>query len=426
MKILLTIAALSSAALAYAADYPTSEPIKSIPLPPAGQRWVVNEHLSDEFNGTELDKTKWLDHHPTWRGREPGLFVPENISFKDGCMELHGEKMKKEVDVKGTKFNISCAAVVSKGKTAHYGYYECRFKASKSTLSSTFWLSSRQTFDTKTRQPEGAVPGKFSQELDICECIGRPGDFKGNFFSQGMNSNVHYWFTPKSGEKQDIRIKETRLKLENGELPRDDFNVYGCWWHDKSSATFYLNNGEGERREFVGRESWGKPYEINFNFTEPMGLHMVVETYPYPWIPIPTDEELADPTKNRTKYDWVRSYILVDAAEKNAGAAEMVMFKDLIHIAEKPKSVTPKSGKMPLSIHYTAGVDREITLILYDGKGRKVGSEKIAAPAGYANLELSSGIAKKAKSGDFTVVATLSPKGEEKSLCGDSVAISVK
>ena len=39
-----------------------------------------------------------------------------------------------------------------------------------------------EKFPTDGKQPEGAAPGMFKQELDICECIGRTGDFNGNSF----------------------------------------------------------------------------------------------------------------------------------------------------------------------------------------------------------------------------------------------------
>ena len=47
-----------------------------------------------------------------------------------------------------------------------------------------------------------------------------------------------------------------------------------------------------------------------------MGINMVVETYPTPWIELPNDEELADDSKNKTYYDWIRSYILKDLNEE--------------------------------------------------------------------------------------------------------------
>ena len=69
------------------------------PKPPVGMRWVLNPDFSDEFNGSSLDTTKWLDHHPTWKGRKPGLFMPSQISVKDGFLQLKGEKMVKDTVV---------------------------------------------------------------------------------------------------------------------------------------------------------------------------------------------------------------------------------------------------------------------------------------------------------------------------------------
>ena len=39
--------------------FPVSEKIKTIPLPPVGQRWIVNDMFTDDFNSGELDKSKW-------------------------------------------------------------------------------------------------------------------------------------------------------------------------------------------------------------------------------------------------------------------------------------------------------------------------------------------------------------------------------
>ena len=47
-------------------------------------------------------------------------------------------------------------------------------------------------------------------------------------------------------------------------------------------------------------------------FDQTMGVNLVSETYPYPWIELPNDEELADDSRNTCYYDWVRVYKLVD------------------------------------------------------------------------------------------------------------------
>ncbi|MFI3320039.1 MAG: hypothetical protein SNH01_03865 [Rikenellaceae bacterium] len=374
-------------------DYPVSSEIVSIPLPPEGQRWIVNESLSDEFNDGVLDDTKWLDYHDSWDGREPGLFEPKMVSFNDTCMVLSGEYMDEPVEVwnwnntSSTTYYISCAAVISKLQNAHYGYYECRFKANKTTLSSTFWMSSRGTagtFSTEGRQPEGSDVGTFSQELDICECIGRNGDFSGTAFADRMNANIHYWMTPTDGSKEDRKPASTLLYIEDGSKPSDDYNIYGCWWRDKSNATFYLNNGQATDREFIDTNLGTGA----FYFTEPMGVNMVVETYSYPWIELPTEEELSDPTLNSTYYDWIRSYVLVDADMLyNADAKTMVMFDNLIHFSEKPETLTVNDeGNIEVNVTYTLSDNAYMRLVIYDSKKQLVSESVKRVYAGYANM----------------------------------------
>lgn len=388
--------------------FPVSEKIKTIPLPPTGQRWIVNDMFTDDFNASELDESKWINPHPTWKGREPGLFEEERVSFKDGCMVLEGIKMNNPIVVNGTEFNISCAAVVSKEEKAHYGYYECRFKANKTTLSSTFWLSNRSgKFPTDGKQPEGAAPGMFKQELDICECIGRTGDFNGNFFYKGMNSNVHYWFTPEGENVQkDIRAKETRLYREDGGVPSDDFNVYGCWWKDKSSATFYLNNTQSGSVEFYNRDT-----NDPFYFTEPMGVNMVVETYPYPWIELPSDEELADETMNKTYYDWVRAYTLIDINVETEESPNKV-FGNNINITNKENRILKnKENKYSTELIYTADYNCNAVVIIYNKDKKEICRNSRKLFAGYASFNLEYSVEYE-KDKVYYIVAYLLPENE--------------
>ncbi len=211
VKGILAVMALSATSLAtFAAEYPVSEAKVMIPTPPSGQRWILNDEYSDEFNGDKLDGDKWLDYHPTWIGRAPGLFESKNVSVADGCLKLGSSKMDTPVS-RGrgdnpSVFDISCAAVVSKGETAHYGYYEARVKANKTSLSTTYWLSrGGGNHPVAGNQPEGVPDGTFGQELDICETIGRTGTSEEGWmpmssqFYTGMNSNVHCWVNPKGG-----------------------------------------------------------------------------------------------------------------------------------------------------------------------------------------------------------------------------------
>ncbi len=423
-----TLLLLSSTSLALAASYPTTDSIEGIPEPPLGKRWVLNEQFSDEFNGSRLDGSKWLDYHPNWQGREPGLFEAKNVSLKDGYLILKGEKMKKPQIVKGwngkeTSYDISCAAVVSKTQEAHYGYYECRFKANKTTLSATFWLSSRgKNFPTEGKQPAEAGEGTFHQELDICECIGRTGDFSGKNFYKGMNANVHYWFTPTGGEKQDIRANGVTIHREDGKVPSDDFNTYGCWWHDDSSATFYLNNGQETKREFISKDG-----KIPFKFTEPMGVNLVMETYMTPWIELPNDKELADPKKNLNYYDWVRSYVLVDVDAPSTGRVDKAIFEPQMRFTEKPKeiSLTPnpkKVGFYQLSFQaaYCDSADFTPTLMLKDKENKTVASISVKAASGYTHNTHMVEAKLKPNESYTALIYMMNKEGKKSTIIGDS------
>lgn len=285
------------------------------PRPPVGKRWVLNTDYSDEFNGTQLDGTKWYDYHPTWKGRAPGLFMPSQVKEANGFLTIRGEKMAKDTVVNGSTFNIKCGAVVSQKKTASFGYYECRFKASKTTLSTTFWFSARQTFTG----PEEC--DKYSEEWDVQECIGRSGNFNAannQSFYKGMHSNAHYWYTACNGTKTDYRAPISVSYTNTNEIASDTFNVYGGWWKDSKSASYYYNNN------LIGSHDFYSVID-DTPFDKPMGMNLVSETYPYPWVELPNDAELADPAKNTSYYDWVRAYQLVDANAPNETQAQTIV-----------------------------------------------------------------------------------------------------
>lgn len=128
----------------FSSTLPKGKAIKSIPVPPEGKRWVVNEQYSDEFNGTELDKSKWYHKHRSgWIGREPAKFLSENLKVEDGYLKFWGSVIGEEVDsIKSGDFFLGCATITSVMQDAHFGYYESRYKASKTTLGAGFWLSS--------------------------------------------------------------------------------------------------------------------------------------------------------------------------------------------------------------------------------------------------------------------------------------------
>ncbi|WP_163399668.1 beta-porphyranase D [Flavobacterium fluviatile] len=370
------------------------------PEPPLGKRWVLNPELSDEFNGTQIDTTKWFDYHPQWKGRVPGLFLASQVSVKDGFLQIKGEKMKKDTLIKNAngeeKFTIAGGAVVSK-KTVLFGYYESRIKAAATTMSATFWFST----NGKTKSLKEC--DKYSLEWDIHESIGRNGPFEGSYFANGMHSNSHYWYTDCNGEVHDYRAPQ--VVFQNAELSSENFNVYGGWWRDEQTASYYYNNGEPKHQKFYS--------EINKKpFDRPMHMRLVSETYPFPWIELPNDAELADPTKNTVYYDWVRAYKLVEAnmpipSSNNEPVIPLFNEQILFHAAII-NLVSKTILKIP--IQYKAIEDREILLKLSDPEGKLIKETKFIAYTGYANLEYDMRIDKKLepKSG-YSLLAIIRP-----------------
>lgn len=90
--------------------------------------WVINPDFSYEFNGTELDKSKWLDHHPTSKGRPRGLFMPSQVSISDGFLHVIGEKMEKDTVVGNVTFSKKswCCGIK---KIAQFGCFTSILKA---------------------------------------------------------------------------------------------------------------------------------------------------------------------------------------------------------------------------------------------------------------------------------------------------------
>lgn len=60
--------------------------VKAQPLIPVEKQWVPVNELSDEFNDSLLDGSKWINYHPYWDGRFSSAFKQENVSVSDGSM----------------------------------------------------------------------------------------------------------------------------------------------------------------------------------------------------------------------------------------------------------------------------------------------------------------------------------------------------
>ncbi|MEM1027233.1 MAG: family 16 glycosylhydrolase [Planctomycetota bacterium] len=262
--------------------------------PPAGYVWVLNEQYSDEFDGNALDRSKWNDYYDGWKGRPPGLFVPEAIRVADGMLQISSTILDPPQE--DGKWTIACGAIQSVQPGAFHGYYETRVKASSVATSTTFWL--------KRSFPNDSEFGSHSTELDILECIGNAQRWAG--FATAMHSNSHVAYYEKLDDEGEPLVFKTpnAAPLPEGDRVNTDFHVYGCWWENATTAHFYLN-GEHVHTMEMANNIDPTPFD------RPLYLNAVCETYS--WEHPPKPENLQDPRKNTTQYDYIRSWTLEKA-----------------------------------------------------------------------------------------------------------------
>jgi hypothetical protein len=244
----------------------------SQPTPPKGQVWIPVSELTDEFNESSLDRNKWLDYHPYWKGREPSQFDPENVSVSEGCLKL--KSIVSNYSQSGNWIASSC--VSSKTKAMKQGYYsEARIKCPELSMTGAFWFQ-----------------GNYS-EIDVIENFGAPTAIEYAGYETSMNVNTHYF---AGGWDNDIETPWSDKILQAS--CANSFFTYGVWWKDQTTIIFYLD---------------GMPVHT----ATPGGLfdedmYMFFDMEAFSWgIGLPTISSLDDSTKNTQYIDWVRTYKLV-------------------------------------------------------------------------------------------------------------------
>jgi len=255
---------------------------------PQTSQWKLVKGMSDEFDGNKVDEEKWQISGQGWIGRAPGLFVSDNITVAAGNLQITTNKLQEPVERHGKTFTHGGGYVGSyEGMT--YGYYECRLKANKTFMSSTFWLINDK------KDSEGCEIR--TTELDIQECVGQVTSDKefAKKMVNHMNSNTHSRDIP---EGCDVPSGTLGAKEPLNHMAFDEYHVYGVWWKNKDEVLFFL---DGKLHATV------KPVA---NFDIPMHLRMVVETYN--WNPVPLDGGMTGSKVDRTTfYDWVRTWELI-------------------------------------------------------------------------------------------------------------------
>ena len=231
-RIIALALALGLASPAIAQGVPAQEP-----------RWRLV--WSDEFDGTELDRTKWIPERSCWGGgnNERQCYTDRrvNIQVSDGQLRLIARKER----FRGPDRPPEIATRPNPDVTQRYTSGKVR------TLGLHAWKYGRIEFRARPPKGQGTWPAVWmmpsanaygpwprSGEIDILEgvnlgaacpqCAGGRGENR-------MISALHFGdFAPRN------KHIDTRVALPSQALPSDDFHVWALEW-GKGLMRFYLD-----------------------------------------------------------------------------------------------------------------------------------------------------------------------------------------
>ncbi len=297
------------------------------PSPPAGKVWIAVESMSDEFNDS-FDATKWAKNYSGWAGRKPGLFVTSAVTMGDGNMRITADLLDNPYD--GWTHEGGLVRSLNKAYDTWSPYFECRMKANKTFMSSTFWLINQS-------QDEAGCDKRVT-ELDIDETVGynSGGASWIDNMMRRMNSNTHSRNIPSGC---DFSTGSVGNNAELGELSSANYHVYGCWWKSPTEILFYLDGN------YVGTVTPVAPFTIGMN------LRFVVETYD--WNPPPADGGMNGTWDDRTTYyDWVRTWELIDAPD--CGGPDALLIADVSGPSSVPDCMTDEYDLAAVAANWLA------------------------------------------------------------------------
>ncbi len=161
----------------------------------------------DEFEGKELDPTKW-----EVRGIGPralGFVSPEAVKVENGFLKLGAIRQDDR---------ILLGAVGTQGRfMTRYGYFECRAELQRSPgVWAAFWIQSPDI-------SRGEDPAKFGAEIDIMECFRKLGP-------DIVSHNVHWAYGPNQ--------KSTRGMQSFREGVGTGFHTFALEWTPEKYVFF--------------------------------------------------------------------------------------------------------------------------------------------------------------------------------------------
>jgi len=190
--------------------------------------------FDDEFDGTEVDFTKWNKWYSTHTQHKPGEVAGEAsldcIEVKDGYLHLNvkdnpgGDYPLKIGWLNSAKWQyIKDGGLATSGFEQQYGYFEIRCKPPKQGLKywPAFWL----------------YGNTWPPEIDIFEFMGE--DDVGKDYTRSISMTEHFGTSGKMGKTGFLGTQLGRtLKGINW---NEGFHTYACRW-EWNYIEFYIDN----------------------------------------------------------------------------------------------------------------------------------------------------------------------------------------
>jgi beta-glucanase (GH16 family) len=207
------------------------------------KRWQLV--WSDEFNGTELDRTKWKPERSCWGGgnNERQCYTDRlrNIRVFGGKLYLLAYQEK----FRGPDRPLEIESKPGAKRTQPYTSGKIR------TLGLASWKYGKIEFRAKPPARQGTWPAVWmmpaanhyggwprSGEIDILEGVNLGAscpECKGKVGENRMISAIHFGdYAPAN------KLKDTRVALPSFALPSDDFHIWTLEW-GKGLMRFYLD-----------------------------------------------------------------------------------------------------------------------------------------------------------------------------------------
>ena len=259
----------------------------AVQLPPPG--YVPLAALTDEFQGAELDISKWLPRDETWLGRQPGLFAAANVVVGGGMLQLWAREFHRNASTPAGYDNFTTSAVHSVAQV-HLGYFEIRWRSGSSGISSSWWLHGSN--------------GTAWTEIDAFETTGTDNPAAGGAKAANLPSNVHIFSYPGTnasglpalcncteGSGSSSCSKPALFTLPAGATFASSFHVAGLLWEAAGVKVFL----DGELVNEI----------FSPCLSEAIGMDFDRETMPG-WMTLPDPASLPD---QPFLVDYVRAWV---------------------------------------------------------------------------------------------------------------------